>query len=239
MLDKALIQKLRESKSIVVFTGAGISAESGVPTFRDAQTGLWANFKAEELATRAAFRKNPKMVWEWYAMRRAMILDVKPNAGHYAIAEMEKRRDVLLVTQNVDSLHSVAGSKSVLELHGNIFRTKCFMNNEIIDSWSDEEIPPRCPNCGSHLRPDVVWFGEDLSDGAISKTEEAIDRCDIFITIGTSGLVYPAAELPFYARKAGAFTIEINTEPTPFSDYASCSLRGKSGEILPQFLSAM
>src|SRR5258705_2654869 len=161
-----LIDALRTAQKIVVLTGAGISAESGVPTFRDAQTGLWSKFRLEELAAHEAYQRNPKLVWEWYAMRRARLREVEPNAGHLALAEIERRVPTFLIaTQNVDGLHQRAGSRQVLELHGNITRTKCFAENAPVAEWSETgEVPPRCPRCGGFLRPDVVWFNETLPE---------------------------------------------------------------------------
>ncbi len=234
-------QKLRDqlavAKSITVLTGAGISAESGVPTFRDAQTGFWENYKPEDLATPQAFRRNPKLVWEWYLMRREMVKKVQPNAGHVALVEIEKRvLKFTLVTQNVDNLHCRAGSRNVIELHGNIERTKCFDEDTVIESWDSKEIPPRCPKCGGMLRPDVVWFGEMLPHCAFEKAEEASQSCDIFLSVGTSGIVYPAAGLPFAALKFGATTVEINPDETPLTAHVHHVLRGASGTILPELL---
>jgi NAD-dependent deacetylase len=234
-ISKDLADKCHASKYVVVLTGAGISAESGVPTFRDAQTGFWENYKPEDLATPQAFRRNPKLVWEWYAMRREMVKKVQPNAGHFALADIEKCvSQFMLITQNVDNLHFRAGSRNIIELHGNIERTKCLDEDVVITSWTSEEIPPRCPRCGSLMRPDVVWFGEMLPPGAFAKAEEAIARCDLFFSIGTSGLVYPAAGLPFEALKNGVTTVEVNPDETPLTAHADFALRGASGRILPE-----
>lgn len=236
-----VIQKLRAAKSIVVLTGAGISAESGVPTFRDAQTGLWANFNPEELATPQAFRKNPAMVWDWYMMRREMIKKVKPNPGHYALAEIEtKVPQFLLVTQNIDDLHRLAGNRNVIEIHGNIQRTKCFDEDLVVESWDHKSgVPPKCPRCGGLLRPDVVWFGEMLPSGAFERSAEATRNCDAFFSIGTSSLVYPAASLPYEAIRRKILSIEINPEGTPLTEHVDRHFQGFSGMILPELVAAV
>lgn len=233
---------LSRARSIAILTGAGISAESGIPTFRDALTGLWERFKPEELATPEAFLANPKLVWEWYAWRREKVKEAKPNPGHAALAELERKciaRDAnfTLVTQNVDGLHQAAGNRNVIELHGNIRRVKCFEQHHPVEKWPDNgHIPPRCPRCGSMLRPDVVWFGESLPEDALEAAMGAARSCDVFLSIGTSTVVEPAASLPFLARQANAIVIEVNPEPTPLTHIAQISLRGAAGEILPQLL---
>lgn len=235
MIDEALIRRLQQAKRWVFFTGAGMSAESGVPTFRDAQSGLWAHFKPEELATPQAFKRNPKMVWEWYAMRRQMIAAAQPNAGHYVISELEKHFEVTTITQNIDNLHTVAGSTRVLELHGNIFRTKCFTDDKIVEHPLDtDDIPPLCPRCRGYVRPDVVWFGELLPEKIFEQSMHAASKADVFLCIGTSGVVYPAAGLPIHARQSGALLIDINPETTPISEQAAYHIQGTSGPILTQ-----
>jgi NAD-dependent deacetylase len=240
VFDVDLLTALREARHVAVLTGAGVSAESGVPTFRDAQTGLWAKFRPEDLATPEAFAANPKLVWEWYDSRRRTLASVKPNAGHYAIARLAKKVPKLeLFTQNVDGLHALAGSPEVVELHGNIHRNKCFVENVVVREWAETgAVPPRCPYCGGHLRPDVVWFGELLPPGVLSRAEAAAERCDVFFSVGTSAAVYPAAQLPVTALAHGAVVVEVNPEPTPLTSGASFSLRGASGVVLPQLLSA-
>ena len=235
-----LVKLLRQVSAATVLTGAGVSAESGVPTFRDAETGVWSQFKPEELATRDAFRHNPKMVWEWYAQRRAAAARVTPNAGHYALAEMERRVPRLtLITQNVDGLHRRAGSRNIVDLHGNIARVKCFKEDTVVDSWDEHEAPPRCPRCGSYLRPDVVWFGEMLPPGAMEKAFLAARTADVFFSIGTSGEVEPAASLPFEALDYGKVVVEINPDRTPLSRHATFRLAGRSGAVLPQLVQAV
>ncbi len=237
----ALLNALRQAQRIAVLTGAGISAESGVPTFRDAQTGLWAQYRPEDLATPEAFRRNPKLVWEWYSWRREMVAKVEPNAGHRALATWETLTPTFtLITQNVDGLHQRAGSRNVLELHGNITRTKCFDEETLVIGWPDTgEISPCCPQCGGRLRPDVVWFGESLPTQIFDQAITATEECEVFLSIGTSALVYPAASLPEKALARGAIVVEINPQPTPFSAQATYSLRGPAGTILPQLLAAM
>ena len=236
-----LIRELASAKRVTVLTGAGVSAESGVPTFRDAQTGLWANFKPEELATPQAFRRNPRLVWEWYEWRRNRVADVQPNPAHLALAEMEKLFPHFhLITQNVDGLHQRAGNRNVIELHGNITRTKCYDEGTIISSWRDTgEVPPKCPNCGGLLRPDVVWFEEPMPEAEMELAMQASTHCDIFFSIGTSAAVFPAAALPYEALRSGATTVEVNPQPTPFTLEAHFALAGAAGLILPALLNSI
>lgn len=236
-----LLHRLAIAKSVAVLTGAGVSAESGVPTFRDAQTGLWAKYSPEELATPRAFRRNPRLVWEWYAWRRELVADAKPNPAHLALAEMETLfPHFLLITQNVDGLHQRAGSRHVVELHGNITRTKCFDEDRLVSSWPDTgEVPPRCPNCGGLLRPAVVWFEEPLPDEEMNLAARTSKTCDVFLSIGTSTVVYPAAALPDTALRGGATVVEINPQPTPFTERARFALAGPAGTVLPELLKAL
>jgi NAD-dependent deacetylase len=225
------------AKKIVAVTGAGISAESGLATFRDAQTGLWSKFKPEELATAEAFQRDPKFVQDWYAWRREQALKAQPNAGHLALAEMEKRAvEFLLVTQNVDGLHARAGSKRMVELHGNIHRFRCFENDCASDNFDIEN--GRCRSCGGYLRPGVVWFGEMLPVDALESAIAAAEECDVFFSIGTSNIVYPAADLWRRAKNNGAVVVEINRDPTPLTPLADYSFLGKAGEILPALVTA-
>jgi len=228
----SLIESLRNAEKIVALTGAGISAESGLATFRDAQTGLWSKFKPEELATAEAFRRDPKFVQDWYAWRREQALKAKPNAGHLALAEMETRApEFLLITQNVDGLHARAGSKRIVELHGNIHRSRCFENDCASDKF--DVASGQCRSCGGNLRPDVVWFGEMLPVNALESAIPAAERCDVFLSIGTSNVVYPAADLWRRAKDSSAIVIEINKDATPLTPLADYSFLGKAGEILP------
>ncbi|HSH05438.1 MAG TPA: NAD-dependent deacylase [Anaerolineae bacterium] len=240
-INAGIVGLLREAKRVVVFTGAGVSAESGVPTFRDAQTGLWAKYRAEDLATPQAFKRQPKLVWEWYVMRRRLVAEAKPNAGHYALAKMEEKVPTfVLITQNIDNLHQQAGSYNVLELHGNIARTKCFDMGHVVREWEETGVvPPLCPRCGSMLRPDVVWFGENLSAATLDQAFNAAETADIFFSIGTSSLVQPAASLPVTALNNGVPTIEVNPNPTPLTPHMSASVNLPSGEFLPALVEAV
>lgn len=235
-IDGTLTAILQKAVRVVVLTGAGISAESGVPTFRGAN-GIWKKFKPEELATFDAFMANPQLVWEWYNHRRQLIHEVQPNAGHYALSQMAALfPEFALITQNVDGLHLRAGSPKVYELHGNINRNRC-LNCGATDYSDDfKEIPPYC-NCGGKLRPDVVWFGEMLPEDILRKSIRAAEQADLFFTIGTSGAVQPAASLPLWAKQRGAFLVEINLEPSELSAHCDIAFQGKSGEILPQIVS--
>jgi len=224
--------------SVVVLTGAGASAESGVPTFRDAQTGLWARYDPQELATPEAFQRNPRLVWEWYAWRRALTSTAIPNAGHLALVELERRVAAFtLLTQNVDDLHRRAGSRNMLELHGNLHRTRCADEDVVVQEWDDDgRVPPRCRACGGPLRPDVVWFGEMLDAWVLAESERLAANCDVFVAIGTSANVHPAASLPRVAGNAGATVIEINVEETPVSGYADVVLRELASTGVPKLL---
>jgi len=239
VIPHELIERIAAARRVAVLTGAGISAESGIPTFRDALTGLWANYDPQELATPEGFARNPKLVWEWYAERRARIAGVAPNPGHAALAALEKRFErFTLVTQNIDSLHQRAGSREVVELHGNIARVKCSVEQAVVSPIPEDASPPRC-HCGAYLRPDVVWFGEMLPADALARAEEAAEHCEGFLSIGTSAQVYPAAELPLRALSAGATVIEINPERTALTRHAQFSLQGPAGAILPQLLARL
>ncbi len=234
-ISSDIIAALQSASHIVAFTGAGISAESGVPTFRQAQTGLWEQYDPTELATPQAFQRDPRLVWEWYQWRRDLIAGVDPNPGHIALVQMEQRaRQFTLISQNVDDLHERAGSTAVLALHGKIHRTKRFNDGQLVESWPDTgDVPPRCPETGGLLRPDVVWFGESLPAEILEQAFAAARNCDLFLSIGTSAMVQPAAQLPIEALRSGARVLEINPEPTPLSGQATWALNGPSGEILP------
>jgi NAD-dependent deacetylase len=225
-----------------VLTGAGISAESGIPTFRDAATGLWARFDPAQLATEEGFRADPRLVWRWYAWRRERVVHAAPNDGHRALADAAARFDrITVITQNVDGLHRRAGSDPLIELHGNILRTVCLERCGYREDDPDRVPvgePPVCPGCGSWLRPGVVWFGEMLEPAALEAAEEAAADCDVMLVVGTSGLVYPAAGLPATARRAGAAVIMVNPEPTELDALAAASIRGKAAEVLPALLAS-
>jgi len=243
-LPDGLVELLRNARKILVLTGAGMSAESGVPTFRDAQSGLWSKYRPEELATPQAFRDHPRTVWDWYAERRENIGRVRPHAGHIALADMETCFDELLVaTQNVDGLHQQAGSTSVIELHGNIMRSICSRTGRPIeDSWiaSNPGRPPRSPHHPQGFaRPAVVWFGELLPAGAMERATAAALQCDACFSIGTSSLVQPAASLPFVALRAGAAVIEVNPSPTALSDLADFSLQATAATALTAISAAL
>jgi len=238
LIGEQAVERLRTAKRVLALTGAGISAESGVPTFRDAQTGLWAQYRAEQLATPEAFEENPRLVWEWYAWRRDLVAKAEPNPGHHALVALERRyADFTLVTQNVDGLHARAGSRNVVELHGNIAKTLCFRERTPVDEYSDEQgVPPRCPRCGAFLRPGVVWFGEALPREALARADEVARACDVVLSIGTSSMVQPAAGLPFVAKSSGAYLIEINPSPTALSPHADVVLSGPAGQLLPELV---
>ncbi len=235
--SEILIQKIKTANRIAVLTGAGISAESGVPTFRG-KDGLWKKFRPEELATYEAFMRNPNLVWEWYNYRRKIISEVNPNPGHFALASMERLvPEFFLITQNVDGLHQRAGSLNVLELHGNIMRSRCVKCGKKSCTVNIEEKGeiPRC-ECGGLMGPDVVWFGEMLPQDVLRNAFNAAEKCDIFFSIGTSTVVQPAASLPMVAKRTGAFVVEINVEPTVISENVDETLIGMSGKILPKLL---
>jgi NAD-dependent deacetylase len=244
-------------------TGAGVSQESGLRTFRDVQTGLWAQYKPEELASPEAFRRDPKLIWDWYAWRREAVKAVRPNPGHYALVEMAKHvPEFTLITQNVDGLHQMAFETvqvlvqdsqdattrtetfrvfpRILELHGNIQRVRCAECYAVTETWGDDtEAVPRCSVCGGLLRPDVVWFGEALPRDQLEEAVEAARSCDVFFSIGTSGVVQPAASLAHAARNRGAVLVEINAEPTPLTPKVDYAFQGRSGEILPELVKAV
>ncbi|MBI3603526.1 MAG: NAD-dependent deacylase [Nitrospirae bacterium] len=230
-------ERLSKAGSVVVLTGAGISAESGVPTFRGAD-GLWKNFRAEDLATPEAFARDPRLVWEWYNWRRELIATTQPNPGHQAIAEMEARHErFLLITQNVDGLHRSAGSRKLLEIHGNIWLVRCTACG-LVEENRDVPIalPPSCRACRGLLRPHIVWFGEALDEKTLDQCMGALASCDVLLIVGTSGVVYPAASFAPIAKAAGAFVAELNLDPTPQSPLVDVSIRGRAGHLLPQLL---
>ena len=226
------------AETIAVLTGAGISAESGVPTFRGSG-GLWHSFRPEDLATPQAFARNPQLVWEWYDWRRGLVAQARPNAGHQALAELEVHKGKFtLITQNVDGLHDLAGSRNILKLHGDIWQVRC---TRCARSWQDRSVPlaklpPQC-ECGALARPDIVWFGEPLPTGIWTRAWQAVQSAQLLLVIGTSGVVYPAADLVPLALERNVKVVEINPDTTPFSETVDCALNGPAGEILPQLLS--
>ena len=238
MFSRRLLERLSSAASVAAFTGAGISAESGVPTFRG-QDGIWKKYRPEELANLDAFLRNPELVWEWYRARRRIMSGIEPNPGHRALAAMEGLFGrFAVITQNIDNLHRRAGSATVHELHGNIERNYCLGCGR---HYASEVLPgaegaPRCSACNGLIRPDVVWFGELLPQDEWDASVAAAQRADVFLSIGTSAVVYPAASLPQIAGRAGAYVAEINIEPTEFSDRADELILGRSGEVLPKLL---
>jgi NAD-dependent deacetylase len=236
-----LISLLFRTSKLAALTGAGVSQESGLRTFREAQTGLWSQHKPEELASPEGFARDPKLIWDWYAWRREAIKAVRPNAGHYALVEIENYvPQFTLITQNVDGLHRMAGSRNLLELHGNIQRVRCAECYTFADTWGDDtDSVPHCEVCGGLLRPDVVWFGESLPRDQLEGAIVAARSCEVFFSIGTSGVVQPAASLAHAARNRGAMVVEVNVEPTPLTQKATYFLQGRSGEILPELVKAV
>jgi NAD-dependent protein deacetylase/lipoamidase len=236
-IPKSFIERLQIANSIVFFTGAGISAESGIPTFRG-KDGIWNKLKPEELANFDAFLRNPEMVWEWYNHRKDIIHKSKPNPGHKAIAEMQNFfKEVTVITQNIDNLHRRAGSRTIYELHGNIERNYCiecktFYNGDL----PFEDKIPKCLKCGGLIRPDIVWFGEYLPQDQFKASENASRNCDIFFVTGTSAIVFPAASLIYTAKESGAFIVEVNIEETEISSFANKTFYGETGKVLPAIL---
>ncbi|HEY4541910.1 MAG TPA: NAD-dependent deacylase [Noviherbaspirillum sp.] len=236
--DPALIAALRAATRLVVFTGAGVSAESGVPTFRDALTGLWARFRAEDLATPQAFAHDPQLVWQWYEWRRELMRSAQPNPAHRAIAELQQRVETVVLTQNVDGLHQRAGSRHVIELHGNIWRNRCSACAAKVDCPEPHPSLLHCPHCGALARPDVIWFGESLPQTAWEEGFRHCTSAEVFFCVGTSSLVEPAASLPSVARASGARVVQLNPVATAHDALAHHVLRGPAGVILPALLQA-
>ena len=240
MIDR-VASWIRAADRLVILTGAGISAESGVPVFRGAG-GLWRDFRPEQLATPEAFKRQPELVWEWYLWRRARIASAQPNAGHSTIARwQQQRRGVTLLTQNVDGLHARAGSPEAIELHGNLWRVRCAAACGVTEVDAESEAPRsvlRC-RCGAWLRPDVVWFGEALDPAAIDEATQAISAADVVLVVGTSAVVYPVATLPQVAKRRGIRVVEVNVDETPLTTEVDAVLRGAAGEVLPALQEAL
>ena len=235
---------LARSRRLVVFTGAGVSKESGIATFREPETGLWAQYDPMELATPEAYARDPEFVWSWYEHRFGAAAAAEPNPGHVAIAELERLLPrVAVVTQNIDALHQRAGSSDVVELHGAMNRFKCVPGTHtgfaLADFAAQTEKPPRCPQCGAYLRPDVVWFGEALPGDALDRAEALSKDCDVMLVVGTSGVVYPAALIPQFAHEAGATVVDVNPERDALTAMATIFLKGPAGEVLPPLVAAV
>ncbi|MCB0105027.1 MAG: NAD-dependent deacylase [Caldilineaceae bacterium] len=236
-------KRLREAESVICLTGAGVSAESGIPTFREAQTGLWSKFDPVKLASQEGFAADPGLVWRWYMERLTAVEAATPNAGHWALAALAKLIPrFTLVTQNVDDLHERAGHQQVLHLHGRITRFRCNLCASVHPLEPKERHcaePPPCLVCGDRVRPDVVWFGENLPGRVLDLAWRAAERADVVLVVGTSAVVYPAAQLPLVARQQGAVVIDVNPNCTPISEIADLFLQGESGTLLPQIVDAM
>jgi len=236
-MNEKVVERLAQTKSLLVITGAGISAESGIPTFRGAD-GLWKSYRAEELATLDAFERDPETVWQWYDWRRGIIGKAEPNPGHLAIKELEDMfGNFLLITQNVDGLHGRTGINNIVEIHGNLWRVRCTREGKtsMLMDVPLKSIPPKC-DCGAVLRPDVVWFGESIPSYALELSFSVLEQCDTLIVVGTSGVVYPVASFPQTVKGNGGYVMEVNVEPTPISAIADASLYGNSGDILPMLV---
>lgn len=233
---------MRDAEWVMVLTGAGVSRESGIPTFRDAQEGLWADFDPQKLATVEGYLADPALVWSWYDMRRLKVGQAQPNPGHYALVALEKEvPHFFLVTQNIDGLHRRAGSQNVVELHGNIARHKCFDGGHAPQQELPYGLtePPQCQQCGSMIRPDVVWFGEALPTRELRVAFAAAEKCEVALVVGTSALVQPAAALPLIAKERGAMLIEVNPDETDLTEFSDIYLPGKSGDVLPQLIDTL
>ena len=233
----AVKARLNAARSIAVLTGAGVSADSGVPTFRGPD-GLWRNFRAEDLASPSAFARDPRLVWEWYNWRRELIATKRPNAAHVALAELERRVEHFrLITQNVDGLHRLAGSEKLSEIHGNIWMVRCTGCGRIEENRTVPlPLLPYCSACGALLRPHIVWFGESLATEDITRSYEALESCELLLIIGTSGIVYPAASFAPVAKAHGAFVVELNLEATPNSEIVDVGFTGRAKDLLPELL---
>jgi NAD-dependent deacetylase len=249
MFAEDLISKVRNARSIVVFTGAGVSAESGIPTFRDAQTGLWEHYDATLLASPNGFRSDKALVWGWYEWRRMKVLQAQPNPAHRAIAELSDQVDhFALITQNVDDLHERSGINDAIHLHGSLHQPRCFACARVYifpETILDEPIegrclePPRCQHCNGYIRPGVVWFGESLPEAAWERAQNAVRNCDVLFSVGTSAVVWPAAQLPIEAARSGATVIQINPEKTDLDQVAHYNLYGQAGTVLPLLIEAI
>lgn len=236
MID-TLTEALKASRTVTILTGSGISADSGVPTFRDVREGLWARYRPEDLASPEAFERDPDTVWQWYRARRRELAAVEPNAGHRALAELQDRLpDLRLITQNVDGLHQRAGHRGVTEFHGNLLGNRCHREGRLVQVDDATDTPPACPHCGGPVRPAVVWFGEAIPEEALTDATTAARHCDLFLAVGTSAVVQPAAGLADLARDHGARIAEINPEQTPLSAGVDFSIQARAADALPEIV---
>jgi NAD-dependent deacetylase len=238
------VRALARAARVAVFTGAGVSRESGIPTFREPETGLWVRYDPMQLATPEAYRNDPEFVWSWYEHRFGVVTAAEPNPGHFAIAELERLLPrVAVITQNIDGLHQRAGSSHVIELHGTMHSFRCIDGRHRGYGWNDianqEEKPPRCPECGEYLRPEVVWFGEGLPPDALNAAQQLSAGCEAMLIVGTSGVVYPAAAMPLIAHEAGATVIDVNPRRDELSQIADVFLQGPGGEVMPELVAAV
>lgn len=242
LIDRAA-EALAKARRVACLTGAGVSAESGIATFRDALTGLWSKFDPMTLASQEGFAADPGLVWRWYMDRLSWVEEATPNPGHVALARLEVLTPTFtLITQNVDNLHEKAGSEDVLHIHGSLARFRCNRCDAPYALSPEDRSapePPRCPACGGPVRPDVVWFGEMLPYDVLRASQQAARTCDVMLVVGTSGVVYPAAELPYTAKSAGAFVIDVNPDPSEISSMADVFLQGRSGEMVPRLMQAV
>ncbi|MDH5679182.1 MAG: NAD-dependent deacylase [Nitrospinota bacterium] len=237
-IPPSIFEKIVNAKVAAAMTGAGVSAESGVPTFRG-ENGLWRNRRPEELASMEGFLDDPRLVWDWYDWRRTTIAEINPNDGHYALAEMETVYDEFtLITQNVDGLHALAGSRDPVEIHGNIWHTRCMKEGTIMENREAplKRIPPLCPNCNTMVRPHIIWFGEELDTDVLKRAGEAARSSEVFFVVGTSSVVQPAASLAGLAQRNNSLVVEVNLERTPITDSVDLFLQGPSGVVLPDLL---
>lgn len=234
-LPEKLIQRMRSARRVVVLTGGGVAAEAGVPSFRESQTGQWAQYDVSELATPQAYLRNPRLVWEWYDFRRRAADAATPSPAHYALVDLEQYyTSFTLITQTIDSLHWRAGSRDLVELNGCLRRSRCYEAGHTVQAWDDDgELPPRCPHCGSPLRPDVVLFGEGLPTGELRRARQAVEQCDLFVTVGSVGAIEPVASFPFVARRLGALTVSVGPEDSVYALMADHVIAAPPGEVLP------
>ncbi|MFO7167440.1 MAG: Sir2 family NAD-dependent protein deacetylase [Chloroflexota bacterium] len=237
-LPENVLDRLKTARRVVVLTGGGMAAESGVPSFRDSHVGPWAQYDVSELATPQAFLRNPRLVWEWYDYRRRAADRAEPSKAHYALVDLEQHYpNFLLITQAIDSLHWRAGSRDLVELNGCLRRSRCYDAGHVVLSWDDDgEIPPRCPHCGSLLRPDVVLFGEGIARADLRKAQQAVEHCDLFMTVGAVGAIEPVASFPFVAKRVGALVLSIAPEESIYSLMADYTIPATPGAVLPELV---